>query len=424
MNKLLWSILAVPLACCGAPPPDDTLEAEAFNVNSRYTIESVQVSGPKNPHLSTPLRSELDEMVGQKLDDSHLQELARRIKRELHVPDVSVRVGKGAVPESVVVNFEIAKEHDQDFDLHVPKFAYHSRQGWSGEVNATTKIAGNAFSFDLLSDGDLLPERFTGFRAGYERAKLGTDRLRLRFLFSSFHSQWDRATLDSAAPGEIYRNRQSFAPEATVVLARPLELSFGTDFARFQLSVPSTGEGAKTESSNAVVTTLRYHPRWGSASNSSTDSQEQELDAAYSVRAATGILQSDTSFTRHAVDARYKYHRGHSLLDLAFLAGHITGAAPLFERFVLGNSRTLRGWNKYDLDPRGGSNVVHGSVEYSYRGFLTFYDTGAVWDRPHDREQKQSLGCGFRTKDGFQIAVAFPLRNGHVDPIFYAGVGF
>jgi len=43
MNKLLSTLLVLPLACCGAPPPDDTLEAEAFNVNSRYTIESVQV---------------------------------------------------------------------------------------------------------------------------------------------------------------------------------------------------------------------------------------------------------------------------------------------------------------------------------------------------------------------------------------------
>ena len=43
-----------------------------------------------------------------------------------------LKVSKGAVPESVVVNFEIANEHDQDFDLHVPKFVYHSQQGASG----------------------------------------------------------------------------------------------------------------------------------------------------------------------------------------------------------------------------------------------------------------------------------------------------
>ena len=418
MHKLLWIAVALPLACCGAPP-DDSAEADAYNVNSRYTIESVSVSGPRDPRLSPPLRSELDEIVGEKLDDSRLQDLARQIRKELHVPDVSVKVARGGTPENVTVTFEVAKEHDQDFDLDVPKFVYHSRQGWSGEGTATTKFKGNSLQFGLLSDNDSRAERYAGIRLGYERASLGTRRLRLRFLFSSFHDQWNPATLQ-AAPGETYRSRQSLSPEATLVLAQPLELSFGVDFARFRPAVPSTGASANTESSNAVVTTLRYHPRWGSAS----DSSQQHLDASYSLRAATGVLSSDSIFTRHAVEARYKLRRGHNLLDVAFLAGRISGAAPLFERFVLGNSRTLRGWNKYDLDPRGGFNVAHGSIEYSYRGCLVFYDTGAVWDRPSEREQKQSLGLGFRTKDGFQVAVAFPLRNGHVDPIFYAGIGF
>ena len=92
MNKLLWIVLAVPLACCGAPPTDDPLEAEAFNVNARYTIEKVEVSGAKNPHLSAPLRTEIDGMVGQKLDEPRLQDFARRIKKELRVNDVRVNV--------------------------------------------------------------------------------------------------------------------------------------------------------------------------------------------------------------------------------------------------------------------------------------------------------------------------------------------
>ena len=58
----------------------------------------------------------------------------------------------------------------------------------------------------------------------------------------------------------------------------------------------------------------------------------------------------------------------------------ITGRAPLFERFVLGNSTTLRGWNKYELDPLGGNRMVHNSVEYRYGVFQVFYDSGAIWD--------------------------------------------
>src|SRR5205085_1894429 len=223
----------------------------------------------------------------------------------------------------------------------------------------------------------------------------------------------------------IYRSRQSFTPEATVALVALLELAFGVDFTRIHpetvgpsgaaLALPSAG----TESSNAVVSTLRYHQRWGS-----DKSRGQDFRASYSVKAARPWLESDFAFVRHTAEAVYNLRHGHSRLDLRFLAGHIAGHAPIFERFVLGNARTLRGWNKYDLNPTGADNAIHGSIEYSYHGFLVFYDTGAAWDFARNREQKQSLGLGFRTKDGFQMAVAFPVRNGAVNPVFYAGVGF
>ena len=97
--------------------------------------------------------------------------------------------------------------------------------------------------------------------------------------------------------------------------------------------------------------------------------------------------------------------------------------APLFDRFVLGNSSTLRGWNKYALDPLGGSHVIHGSVDYRYRFIQVFYDSGAIWDRPQEREQKQSAGVGLK-KENFQLAVAFPIRSGHTEPVFFAGMNF
>jgi hypothetical protein len=273
----------------------------------------------------------------------------------------------------------------------------------------------NAFSFGMISDGDRLSERYAGIQAGFERRHVGTDRLQLRFDFASYHEQWNEATLAEAAPGDIYRTRTQFSPTATVVILEPLVVSFGVDFARYRLSLPV----AKTESSNAVVSTLRYHQRWGSAE----DEGEHDIRASYSVRAATHFLESDPVFARHETEARYRFRRHHQDLSIGFLAGKISGLAPLFERFVLGNAETLRGWNKFDLDPLGASHVVHGSIDYIYRGFLVFYDTGAVWDRPADREQKQSLGLGCR-KSGFQLAVAFPVRSGTVNPVFYAGMNF
>jgi len=412
--------LVLPAICAPIPdePPDQ--ETGSTNVNTRLIVESVLVSGRESVKLSNPLRSDLDQVAGRNFDPPLLERLRSRIKQELHVPEVRMHVAKGGMPDHVIVNFEIGVEREKRFDLDLSRFLYHSQQGWSGQGHATVNLHENAFSFGMVSDGDRLSERFAGIQAGFERRHVGTDRLRLRFDFSSFHEQWNQATLLLAEPGDIYRTRTHFSPMATVVILDPLEVSFGVDFARYRLSLPV----AKTESSNAVVATLRYHQRWGSAGvQQGTPSGEHDVRASYSLRAGTHALASDPAFARHQTEARYRFRRGQQDLTVGFLAGTISGRAPLFERFVLGNAETLRGWNKFSLDPLGASHVAHGSIDYSYRGFLAFYDTGAVWDRPDQREQKQSLGVGCR-KSGFQLAVAFPVKSGTVTPVFYAGMNF
>ena len=420
---LLTGMLAVVLPIGCAPFPDGPTEDESgpTNVNTRLIIESVQVVGQGSSKLSEPLRSELGEVAGKNFDQTLLDRLAERVKQELHAPDVRMHVVKGDMPDHVIVNFEIGAQHEKRFDLDLSRFLYHSKQGWSGQGHATVNVHANAFSFGMISDGDRLSERYAGIQAAFERKHIGTDRLQLRFDFSSYHEQWNQATLLDAAPGDIYRTRTQFAPTATVVILEPLVFSFGVDFARYRLSLPV----ANTESSNAVVSTLRYHQLWGSAGGApqGNDQGEHDIQASYSMRAGTHFLESDPVFARHEMQARYRFRRGHQDLSIGFLAGKISGLAPLFERFIVGNAETLRGWNKFDLDPLGASHVVHGSIDYVYRGFLVFYDTGAVWDRPEEREQKQSLGLGCR-KSGFQLAVAFPVRSGVVSPVFYAGMNF
>ena len=306
----------------------------------------------------------------------------------------------------------------------------------AGPATATRPLTckGNAFTFGLVSDNDTLVERYAGIRAKFERKNVGTKRLQLRFEFDSNHDMWNQATLAVAQPGDIYRSRQVFTPEATLIIAEPLEWSFGVSFARLRVpysssdsSVEAGGGGAaaaKTESSNAVVNTLRYHQRWGSAH----DPQEQEASGIYSMEAATDVLGTDRVFTRHKTDMKYRFRRDRNSVEIRFMAGLLNGNAPLYERFVLGDSSTLRGWNRFELDPLGGSHVLYGSIDYRYRMFQMFYDTGAIWDRAQDREQKQSVGVGFRKdlteKESFQLAVAFPVRAGRVDPIMYAGMSF
>ncbi len=328
MKLLFLMAVAVAVPMAGAPGEDDP--AIATNINSRYTVEKVSVSGFGNSLISAPLRTELDQVVGEKLDQSRLEKLADRMRKELHVSEVAVKVTKGNAPDHVLVTFEV-KSKQQRFDLNVAKFLYDAEQGWSGEGTATTRIGGNSFTLGLVSDGDALLERFAGLKARYQRDKLGTKWLGLRFEFDTFHDEWNTATLEalSASPATsavepvTYRDRQVFTPEARLYLAEPLELDFGVRFARYRPSTP----GANTESSNAVVSTLRYHQRWGSAG----DLQQQELEGSYSFDAATRVFESDPVYTRHMARARYKFHHGHNSVQVGFLAGRIYGQTPLFD---------------------------------------------------------------------------------------------
>jgi hypothetical protein len=419
MKKLLLAaiICAIPLAGCDVNDRADEKALQDMNVNAKYTVESVEVSGQKNWHISDSLRAEVNKMIGSKLDYQALDRLADRIKKELKVPTVSVNVAKGTVPDHVVVDFEVPKAHQQPVELNVAKFLYDSKSGWNGEGAGSTTIKGNKFTFGMISDSDALIERYAGIKVKYEHKHLGTDRLRFRFEFDSYHSEWNPTTLVASEGAGLYRTRESFIPEATLVIATPLELDFGASFSRFRPEQP----GANTESSNAVVSTLRYHQRWGSEQGKSD--QAHELNASYSLRAGIRAFETDADFTRQMGQARYRYKHNRNTVDVGFISGEIKGNAPLWEKFVAGNATVLRGWNKFDLDPLGGSHIVHGSIDYGFHWLQVFYDAGAIWDVSQERAPKQSVGAGYK-KDGFQLAVAFPIRSVRIEPIIYAGLNF
>jgi hypothetical protein len=286
-------------------------------------------------------------------------------------------------------------------------------------------VGSQAFTFGGVSDGDILAERYTGIVARYEDKHLAGDRVRFRVDFESYHEQWDPATANALEqPGAatdtsgIYRTRQNIEPLVTFVLssggAGLVNLSVGTSFERFQ----SQFSAARTESANAMVTTLRYHRRV-----EGSDANQQEWDAGYSLRAATNMLGSDFAYARHLGDAQYAYSWGHSQFVDDLTGGAITGRAPLYERFVLGNSTSLRGWNRFELDPLGGNRMVANTAEYRYRLFDVFYDSGAVWDQGQTAVLRHSVGVGVR-QNGMYAALAFPIKEGHIEPVFMVGMNY
>jgi hypothetical protein len=425
MNRLLIAMLAAGSVWANAqdePPTPSPAAEETLNVNERYTVERVEVKRKawQDQPVSAPLKKELDQLPGKKLNQDTLDKLAERLKKDLHVDKIDVQVTKGTLSDQVVVTFD-ARESGSTVGMHLSQFLYHSKQGWSGAGGVSYRHDNTKFTFGLVSDADRLTERYAGIQAGFEQFSLGTDRVGLRFHFYDYHQQWNRTTLESALPGELYRTRQHFVPEVVVRLAKPLEWTAGVDFSRYRTFLPNPvalGPTARTESSNAAVTTLRYRSRWDSGSD-----YKQEFTASYGLRSGTGVLESDAIFTRQLTEAQYQVKHGHQTVKVGFLGGRIGGSAPMFERFVLGNAETLRGWNKFDLNPRGATRAVHGSIDYIYRVFLLFYDTGASWNVSEDPEQKQSLGLGL-VAGGLRMSVGFPVRSGHANPVVYVGMNF
>lgn len=408
LGCLVWGGLLV----AGSPQSE-------INVNSRYTVESVELSGAEESSISAGLRKEIARLTGEKLNPSLLEDLAKRIRRELHVRSVSHQVLRGDTPGHVKVVFEV-KGRPRSFELSVPTFLYHAKQGWSAAVEGTVQIAEHRVTAGVVSDGDALAERYAGYNARYENRRVfGNPRVGFRFAAESYHQQWNRATRMAAPEASeytcpIYRSRHNIEPVVTVALGGPVTLAVGAGFQRIEPDIP----GARDEAANALITTLRVHRELeGSGAG------QHEIDAAYDVRAATRVLSSDYAYNRHRVVMHYGYENGRHAVIERIQAGFIGGRAPLFERFVLGTSSTLRGWNKFDLDPLGGDRMVHNTLEYRYRIMQAFYDTGAVWTRGQPVVARHAVGMGLR-QSNFSLAVAFPLRDSRIEPVFMLGMNY
>jgi outer membrane protein assembly factor BamA len=167
---------------------------------------------------------------------------------------------------------------------------------------------------------------------------------------------------------------------------------------------------------NAVVGGLAYTQRWDLDSVS-----KQTVDAGYEIRSSA--LDSDLSYRRHFGHARYRYDNDHNTVIASVFLGRVTGQAPLFERFSLGDTSTLRGWNKFDIAPAGGDHVFHQSLEYRFYNVGLFVDTGSVWDTGTDKRLRASTGVGI-LGDNFFATLAFPLNAGGANATFMMGVRF
>jgi outer membrane protein assembly factor BamA len=154
-----------------------------------------------------------------------------------------------------------------------------------------------------------------------------------------------------------------------------------------------------------------------------SDSSPHNVSGGYELHVARDGIGSDLVYTRHLGRARYRFRTGKNLVTADVALGGLEGSGPMFERFALGDSRTLRGWDKYDIAPAGGDRMWYQSVEYSYRNFAVFFDAGAVWDQGGDAAVKTSTGFGYHG-DHFFMLLGFPLNAGELRAAFMTGVRF
>ncbi|WP_031501022.1 hypothetical protein [Bryobacter aggregatus] len=384
------------------------------NVNSRYRIELITIDNGTHPP-SEALQRELDRLVGRPYRTETLDAVERRVRLEYPSYRVTRVVAKGGMQDHIRVRFELESTR-KIIDFSSPRFSYHSQQQFTFGAGADLNFERASFNFGLITDNNERVERYSGYH-GAVVAPIAHSRFKVALLGESYRTQWNRKTL--MVSDALYRTRTNIEPTLIYDIARGLELRAGFSFNNLEMQFPV----ARDQAVNAVITTLRYSRQWQLGLTGT-----QTLEAGYSLRAAASFLRSDFDYRRHMGEARFTLASGNSekstsSLSFSSLVGAIDGSAPVLDRFVLGNTHTLRGWNRFDLAPAGADRVIHFSADGRYHFVRAVYDTGTLWNAGRPKVLRHSLGVGV-VVSGITAMVAFPIRNGSMEPIFLVGMNF
>jgi len=389
------------------------------NINARYIVESVKIWGVPESTVNQSLRDRLQALVGHRLDPEEAERLNEELKAELPGHDVQRRIARGSEPGRIRVVFDVKEKAWIPFTPTKSKFVYHGHLGWSGALDIPMgNDSGRVTVGFVFDDKDDLIETYSGFRIRVESPKIGTTRLGAGVEVSRFHPSWRDTTLTAMASDpdipEPYRGRLTVAPFVTFAFNPHVRLTGGVSISELE----SLFRPPESQMASAWLASVGYDQRWRLDADSS-----QKVEASYQLRAATEALDSDLTYKRHLGHARYEYRRRDNRLTAAFSIGYITGRAPLFERFSLGDTSTLRGWNKYDLAPAGGDRMFHQSLEYTFHDVGVFLDTGSVWTTDVEQRIRLSTGFGVHGDNAF-LLVGFPLNADNAGATFMMGVRF
>jgi len=411
------------------------------NINARYVVESVSVTPKFESVLPKPVKDELQALRGKRLDPEEGERLSKKIADSLTgfgQLDVAPRFERGTQPGQLRVIFEVTETGAWlDFSplriVTTPKFVYHAYQGWSTAVDIP--ISGDdiqfTFGFAIANEDDLI-EQYSGVRIRFASRHVGTKRLGAGIELSHYGQSWREATLfavsaDPAIP-PAYDGRTTIEPTLTFAFTRHFRVTGGVGVSELETLVPldplnpqdpdELPESGQSVMASAGVLGASFDMPWPAGPGRS-----HEVTASYELRSALAGLGSDLDYTRHFATADYRFRHGRSSLLAGARFGRSHGSVPLFERFSLGDTNTLRGWNKFDLSPAGGTRLFYSTVEYRWRCAAVFVDAGSVWDANSESSTRWSTGFGCHGKSFF-MTLGVPLNADEVDVTFMMGVRF
>lgn len=393
------------------------------NVNAKYLVEDAAVSGVPERALSSDLRNDLQTLEGKTLDSALAERIAIQLKAAFPEYDLARRTVRGSRQGRIRLIFQLSRNEWSRWLRFEPLEAnviYHSDQGWGARLPLS--IGGRdvrVVPYFAIDVGDDLIEEYGGFGLRLESRKLGTERLGFSFDWSTLDQTWRDPTLAALAVNPQvpapYRNRTTVTPLARFAISPRLSVSGGVSIAELD---PIADSPSESRMANAAIGGLHFNQRWKRSSGA-----QHVVEGAFTVRAGREGLQSDLVYERYLGQADYQFQFAHHRVLVSGQFGGLTGEAPLFERFSLGDSRTLRGWDKYAIAPAGGSRMFSSSLEYRYRALALFFDSGSVWDTGSEKRLRFSAGFGFAPGPLF-MTVGFPLNSDEFRAVFTMGLRF
>src|SRR5260370_1287175 len=174
---VLLSLLCLPATVAWNQDPN-------VNVNSRYTVESVDLPSKYEAKLTKELREQIHKLVGEKFSQETLDRMTKRMRQELRYVRVIPKLVKGSKEAYVRVVYEVERPR-RDNDIILPRLVYSSKQNWTLGADASLGTHDDKVRFGMLPDNDQLLERYSGILRGSEPPF--NDRVRLPFAPERWH---------------------------------------------------------------------------------------------------------------------------------------------------------------------------------------------------------------------------------------------